>query len=339
MLHFPAPLRPGDLIAVTAPSSGVPAPLHARLDRVIAHLRARGYRVVEGRCLRADHKHVSAPAAERAAELMGFLRDPAVAAVMPPWGGELATELLELIDFEALRALPPKWFTGFSDLSTLQLPLALLSGWASAHASNLMELQPGQDGLLDLLAADLATPFAQQAAARYQLAGADWAETVDAPYCLSEPVRWCRLDGSERPLQLSGRLIGGCIDTIAWLAGTPYGDLPGFVRAAGGEGVLLCLENCDQTPPALARSLWSLRRQGWFDGLAGLLIGRNSGPEPAAADAFGYRDALRSALGDLACPVLIDLDIGHRPPRLTLINGALATLQFEGGRGSLLQRC
>ncbi|MCU7372321.1 hypothetical protein PEC18_15975 [Paucibacter sp. O1-1] len=41
------------MIAVTAPSSGVPAPLHARLDLVIEHLRAQGYRVVEG--------HVCAP--------------------------------------------------------------------------------------------------------------------------------------------------------------------------------------------------------------------------------------------------------------------------------------
>jgi muramoyltetrapeptide carboxypeptidase len=144
MLNFPAPLRPGDLIAVTAPSSGVPAPLHARLDLVIAHLRAQGYRVIEGACLRAEHKDASAPAAERAAELMRFLSDPTVAAVLPPWGGELATELLDRLDFEALRGLPPKWLLGFSDLSTLQLPLALCSGWSSAHGANLMDLVPTQ---------------------------------------------------------------------------------------------------------------------------------------------------------------------------------------------------
>lgn len=59
---------------------------------------------------------------------------------MPPWGGDLAIELLELIDFEKLKAVEPKWFSGFSDLTTLHFPLTILSGWATAHGPNLMEL-------------------------------------------------------------------------------------------------------------------------------------------------------------------------------------------------------
>lgn len=77
------------------------------------------------------------------AELMRLLRDPEVAAVMPPRGGELATELLDRLDFkasEALRPKTPKWLTGCCDLSTLQLPLTLLCGWATAHGVNLMGL-------------------------------------------------------------------------------------------------------------------------------------------------------------------------------------------------------
>ncbi|WP_349742386.1 hypothetical protein [Roseateles cavernae] len=98
------------------------------------------------------------------------------------------------------------------------------------------------------------------------------------------------------------------------------------------------MENCELSPPTLARALWSLRRQGWFDDLAGLLIGRNSGPEAPQADGLSYRDALDGVLGELACPVLIELDIGHRMPQFTLINGALATVSFEAGRGVLVQR-
>jgi hypothetical protein len=55
-IHYPKPLVPGDLIAITAPSAGVPAPLHRRLDRAIDTLRQRGYRVVEGECLRQQNK-------------------------------------------------------------------------------------------------------------------------------------------------------------------------------------------------------------------------------------------------------------------------------------------
>ncbi len=274
---------------------------------------------------------------------MRFLTDPEVVAVLPPWGGELATELLDRLDFEALRGLPPKWLLGFSDLSTLQLPLALCSGWASAHGANLMDLVPTQTDplttqVMAVLAADWREPVVQRPGPLYQGQWGDFAAQPDVPLLLSEPVAWQRLDGSAATLTLQGHLIGGCLDTIAWLAGTRYGRVPEFIRACASAGTLLYLENCELSPPTLARALWSLRRQGWFEGLAGLLIGRNSGPDVQAADALSYRDVLLDVLGDLACPVLFDLDIGHKPPQFTLINGALASVSFEAGQGSLVQR-
>lgn len=41
-VKFPRPLRPGDLIAITAPSSGVAGAALARLALVLANLRDRG---------------------------------------------------------------------------------------------------------------------------------------------------------------------------------------------------------------------------------------------------------------------------------------------------------
>ncbi len=101
-LRFPPPLRPGDRIAVTAPSSGVPASLHRRLEIVLGHLRAQGFVVEEGGCMRDEQAGASAPAAARAGELMRFLLRDDVAAVFPPWGGELAIELLDRLDWAAL---------------------------------------------------------------------------------------------------------------------------------------------------------------------------------------------------------------------------------------------
>jgi len=342
MLRFPRPLQAGDLIAVTAPSSGVPGRLRARLDLVLAGLRARGYRIVEGHCLRDEDRDASAPAAERAAELMRFLTDPEVAAVMPPWGGERAIELLPRLDFEALRALPPKWLLGFSDISTLQLPLALCAGWASAHGSNLMDLAPSQTdplvtGVLDVLGHRGGEPCAQQASSRYQVRYIDFADQPDAALNLTEPTRWWRLDGQGAPLTVQGRLIGGCLDTISRLAGTQYGDVPRYVRECGDDGVLLYLENCEQNPCEMLRTLASLRLHGWFDGVAGVLLGRTAAPEVTDAARLDHAQAARETLGDLPCPVLMDLDIGHRQPQFTLVNGALATCHFENGRGRLSQ--
>ena len=53
-IRYPKPLASGDLIAITAPSAGVSESMHPRLDLAIGALRQRGYRVVEGGCLRQN---------------------------------------------------------------------------------------------------------------------------------------------------------------------------------------------------------------------------------------------------------------------------------------------
>ena len=342
MIHFPKPLKPGDLIAVTAPSSGVPGPLQARLDLVLDHLHSQGYRILEGQCLRNEYKDASAPKEDRARELVEFLQNPDVAAIIPPWGGELATELLDLIPFASLQKVAPKWVLGYSDISTLLLPLTLVSGWTTAHGSNLMDMAPTQTDplttlVLDVLASDFQIPVVQHASRMYQKQFIDFAEQADAPLNLTEPTHWRRLNNKTESVTFQGRLIGGCLDTIALLAGTPYGNISEFIQESGNQGTILYLENVEMSPVALVRTLLFLKRHGWFDGLSGLLIGRSAGPVPQDPNALSYTEALQSCLGDLNYPVLLDVDIGHQPPQFTLINGAMAEVKFWDGKGQIAQ--
>ena len=78
-VRYPRPLRPGDRVGVTSPSSGVPDILRKRLDVAIRAVEAHGYEVVVGRCMDGTG-HVSAPAGERAAELTDMLTDPGIRA-------------------------------------------------------------------------------------------------------------------------------------------------------------------------------------------------------------------------------------------------------------------
>ncbi len=137
-IRYPAPLRPGDRIGVTAPSSGVPQELLPRLEVCLQDLRGRGYEVVVGDCI-GGAGVVSAPARERAAELQAMLVDPSVRAVVPPWGGELAVELLPHLDLGAVGAADPTWLVGYSDLSTLLLLITTVTGVATLHGQNLMD--------------------------------------------------------------------------------------------------------------------------------------------------------------------------------------------------------
>jgi muramoyltetrapeptide carboxypeptidase len=338
-LRFPDPLRPGARIGVTAPSSGVPGPLHPRLDLVLAHLRAQGFEVIEGQCLRDEQRSASASADARAAELMRFLMRDDISAVFPPWGGELAIELLDRLDWVALAAVRPKWLIGYSDTSTLQLALLSRLGWAAAHGPCLMDLAPGQNDALtcNALANLSRTEFVQAQSRHWQIRWIDFADVPDTTYQLTEPTVWRALNRSGE-VTMQGRLVGGCLDTLMFLADTPFGDVPGFVRAAGGDGAILFLENAELSPHGWVRALHRLRWAGWLDGLAGVLIGRSAAPDTSAAGRLRYAQALECTLADLPCPVLADVDIGHRPPQMMLVTGALAEVDWSAGSGGTVRQ-
>jgi len=339
MIQYPRPLCPGDTIAVTAPSFGVGVNGHARLDIVIEHLRSQGYQVIEGNCVRGNRKGASAPAEERAAELMRFLSDDQISAVFPPCGGELAIQILPFLDFEKLATLPPKWMLGFSDISTILTPLTLLSGWATAHGPNLMGLPPNQTDPLTLkamcvLQTKSGSTIEQYSSALHQVP--DYT-TIPISY-LSTETTW-KVFGAKpaTEVRMKGRLIGGCLDRITRLAGTKYGNIPAFVTENKMDGVILYLENGGLRPGELARAMMGIKMNGWFDSLAGVLVGRNSGQDAGSDEELSYLDVLRSTLSGLSCPILVDVDIGHMAPQLTLINGAVAEVAVVNGAAVISQ--
>ena len=348
-MRLPKPLRPGAVIGVTAVSSGVAPEQHDRLDLALEVLRRRGFKVIEGDCLREHYKSTSAPAIERAADLMKFLTDPEIDAVMPPWGGQRAIELLPLLDFERLKSVPPKWFCGFSDVSTLHLPLALISQWATLHGPNLMELAPPEldantAAVWDILSpqdathkADAAQPWSitQKSSPLYQEDVFGWLDDPTVGLNLTEPTRWQRLDQSDQSLTMQGRLIGGCLDTLSRIAGTPYGDVPGFIRESGDDGTILYLENVQLAPLELLRAFKSLEYHGWFAGISGLLIGRNSGPDATSPLDLSYQEVLHEVFDDMPHATLYDVDVGHKAPQICLVNRARAQVEFSGGAGSV----
>ena len=335
-IRYPAPLRPGDRVGVTAPSTGVPAALRPRLEFALRVVRERGYEVVAGDCLHGDGI-VSAPAADRAAELQAMLTDPAIRAVVPPWGGELAVELLPLLDLEAIAAAEPTWLVGYSDLSTLLVAITARTGIATLHAANLLDTPYALPAPLkpwDEVAATPAGGTVEQGSGERHRGGGydDWEREPEiAVPRLDTPTRWTRLD-ADAPLHARGRLIGGCIETVSVLAGTPFGD----VSALAGDGLIVYVEASDQPALDIARGLWRFRLAGWFDAAAAVLVGRTHAP---ASGDFTQEDAVRSALAGTGVPVVTGVDCGHVPPQLSLVNGARAELTLApDGRATLRQQ-
>jgi muramoyltetrapeptide carboxypeptidase LdcA involved in peptidoglycan recycling len=341
-IRYPRPLRPGDTVGVTAPSMGVKAPLRARLDHAADVVRGKGYDVRVGATTTGEGI-VSAPADVRAAELTGMLTDPAVRAVVPPWGGSLATDLLGRLDWEKLAA-DPTWLVGYSDLSTLLLPLTLRTGVATLHGQNLMDtpydVPEGLAGWWDVAAVEPGGTVVQRSPRRYRSGG--WDDYEGQPevstWTLDAAGSWLRLDAgaaADDPVDVTGRLIGGCVETVALLAGTPYGDVPGFAAEHAPEGLVVYLDIAGWDADDVGRGLWAMRHAGWFDAANAVLVSRT---HSAPVEGFTVHDAVRDALGGLGVPVLGDVECGHVPPYLALVNGALARVQHGPGESVITQR-
>lgn len=89
-----------------------------------------------------------------------------------------------------------------------------------------------------------------------------------------------------------------------------------------------------------SRYLHTLRYTGWFDHATAVLLGRTNAPN-GNADAenpgLTQRDAVLDALGGLDVPLVFDLEIGHVPPHLPLLNGATAHIVIDDHEHSITQ--
>lgn len=192
---------------------------------------------------------------------MSYLTDPDIKAVMPPWGGDLAMELLDLIDFDLLSRSKPKWFVGFSDLSTLHFLLTMISGWATLHGPNLMDLGAQKldattQAVWEILESNRGTVIKQYSSTAFQADENQWGTASDGGFNLTQKTQWKRLDGVTSSLTFSGKLIGGCLEIISRLAGTPFGNVPLFKASNSPQGIILYFENVEMAPCELTRALF-----------------------------------------------------------------------------------
>jgi muramoyltetrapeptide carboxypeptidase len=236
VVPLPAALQVGDRVAVVAPSSPVPT---ARLDAGLAVLRSWGLDVVEGAHLRGTHPalpHLAATDAERAADLEAAWLDPTVRAVLVGRGGYGVPRLLDLLDWDALAAVPPKVLVGFSDVTPLLHAVARRLGVATVHG-------PATTGLGD---------------------GSDVSRTALHDLLLG-PAGERVVGGLEVlvPGTGAGPLVGG---NLALLAACLDDLLP-------AEGAVVLLEDVDESPHRVDRALTTLLRSGWLTGASAVVLG------------------------------------------------------------------
>ena len=237
--RFPRPVRPGDRIGVTSPSAGAPARPPRASTSVspgsATRLRGRGGGV-HGR----DRTHLG-PGRAAGGRAHPDARRPRhrVRGAALGWGD--GDRPVDLLDWE--RSPRPSR-RGSSATRTCR------RCWSRHDPPRLGDhprRQPGDapyevpDGLLHWL--DLVSGEGPSSSAT-----PGWSPTGCAS---GRPPRdeWKQAEGAvggprRRQLDVNGRLIGGCIETIAHVAGTPYGDVRAWAEGLD-EPTIVYVEACE----------------------------------------------------------------------------------------------
>ncbi len=286
-LLTPAPLQPGDLIAIVSPSGTIKPEF---VDSAVDVLQKQGWRVRVYPHAKGKFRTYAGTPDERYADLSAALLDPEVKAILCARGGYGAVHLLDRLNALPLRE-NPKWIIGYSDISALHA-LMTTNGIASIHAP---------------MAKHLAT-----------FDGAD-----DDAQALFDILRGRQFSYSIPPSPLNrcgsvtGQLTGGNLAVIAGLISTPFD----VIR----PGTILFIEDIAEPIYKTERILHQLRLSGVLGSLGGLIVGAFTEYSPDV-DGNSMDDMIRSMVAGYSYHVAFGVPVGHVDHNLPMIAGATVTL-------------
>ncbi len=327
-MRYPKFLKKNGVIGLCAPSFGLSSePYLTRAKTAISIFNDLGYKVIAGcNAYKEDEIGASSSALNRAKELMEMYSDSSIDVLVSCGGGERMIEILSYLDFDLLAKKEPKWFMGFSDNTNFTFYLTTLADVASIYGqcfpsfgripwhescNDAIEVIKGK---CDIHSYKMYEPFDTKE------------DSPTSPYKCSKKVCIEHLTKQEE-INVSGRLIGGCLDVLVNGVGTKFDKVKEFSEKYRKDGIIFYLEACELNSFAILRSLWQLKNAGWFNNTKAFIFGRSM----LENEYMGLtpQKAIMDVLSDLNVPIIYGADIGHLPPTMAIINGCYATIRSK----------
>ncbi|MDR0831349.1 MAG: LD-carboxypeptidase [Bacillales bacterium] len=334
-MKYPNFLNVSDNIGVVAPSFGITSVIYeAKYNSAKKAFEELGYSIIPSSQVFSKHLGASASPKSRAKDFVDFYKNSKIDFLMAFSGGELEYEILPYLNFKKLAKYPPKYFMGFSDNTFLSFMLTTVSDVASIYGPNFNSfgMQPWHKQNNVALKLVRGKKFDQDNFERYVDVSKEHDENPLATLHPTRKVVWKSLRKSTH-LELSGRIIGGCMDCLQYIVGSKFDNFKEFKHKYSKDGVILFLEACDLNVFGIARTLQLFKLNGWLENLNGIVIGRAL--KPQTIEGLSLKQVYKKYLGDLNIPVLYDLDIGHVAPMLTIINGSVVQITLDGHDGNI----
>jgi len=296
-LRKPRALRPGATLAIAAPGGPVE---RETLLAGVAVLEARGFRTRLRDDIFARRAYLAGDDARRAGELMQWVADPGVDAILCARGGYGCDRIIPLLDAAAFRAAR-KPLVGYSDVTALLLWQRRQAGLTGFHGPMLERGADVDSDTLDALFAALAG---------------------ERP----EPLRGAPLAGGVA----TGRLVGGSLTLVAASIGTSW--------EIDTRGAILLLEDRGERPYRIDRMLQQLRGADKLAGLAGVGLGDFASCVDERHPDVTAEALVADWLAPLGIPLVAGLPFGHVKANHAWAFGCRAKLDADRGELRMLER-
>ena len=318
-------IKSGQKIGICAPSAGVGNKIED-FENALSVLSNQGYKIQETKSVRANNDR-STSGKNRAKELDELVCDKNIDMIMCATGGDYMLEIMPYVNFDNIDK-NPKWIMGYSDPTnilytvTTKLDIATLYGFnASSYGRNSKDEKDN----LSIISGKLV----KQSSSKKHIS---FLKEINGETKYDTDTKWlCKQD----EITIKGRLIGGCLDCIDKLIGSEFDYTKQFIERYKDDGIVYYFDIFAMTPLSVYLTLLQMHNAGYFKYCKGVLIGRIAIPN-IENKKFDYIKAIDKAMGKI--PHIMEMDIGHSSPRMTLINGGLIEVNYSKGKGSIKQK-
>jgi muramoyltetrapeptide carboxypeptidase len=294
---MPEFLKRGDTVGITATARKIDL---ESLAPAIDLLKSWGLQVVIGKTIGQEENQLAGSDLLRANDFQELLDNPNIKAIWGAKGGYGTVRIIDKIDFTNFKK-QPKWVIGFSDMTILH-----------SHINNL-----GIGTLHGMMALSSKSATIE---AKESLRKALFGETLEYRVPCHN---FNRLGKAE------GELVGGNLSVLFSVMGSK--------SEIDYRGKILFIEDLDEYLYHIDRMMMNLKRNGYFDGLKGLIIGgmtsMNDNDIPWGKDAL---EIIQEVTKGFSFPVVYNFPAGHLKDNRALILGKKVTLEVND-KESILQ--
>ena len=308
-MQYPKFLKRNSLIGITSPSSGVGNKLDS-YELSIYNLK-KEFNVVETSSVRNNGYESNNPEI-RGKEFNELLENKNVDMIFCASGGDFCISSLEYINFDLIKD-NPLWIEGYSDPTSILYHITTKYDIATIYGNNAGSFS--QDTLHESLKYNIELLKGNvNIQKKYDLYESE--RSVGNSYNLNTPIIYNNINGD---VDVSGRIIGGCLDVLVNIIGTKYDCTKDYINRYKDDGIIWYFDVFSISVENLYNILYKFKYAGYFEYTKCIIIGRilfKSGFTDKT-----YESVLKEVLPDVK--IVYNFDIGHIPPKMTIINGSI----------------